>query len=411
MRIRSVTIGTDVSYPLDRGRFRAFGRFLARARALFEDAGFEVQTVRLATQPFPEVLRDAGPAAAVPFARELEGLCQAHGIDYCSIGPVVAARPGNEHKDKSDLAHIDVIPEVIRRTEVIFASALVASAASGVNLVAIRRAARAIADVAHSTPRGFGNLRFAVLANCGPGSPFFPAAFHRGPGPAFSIATEAADLAVDAFARAATLEEARTNLRAAVEETARAIEGVCRGLEGEFGFRFGGIDFSLAPYPEEARSIGHAIERLGVEAFGGPGTLFAVAFITRVLREARFPRCGFSGVFLPVLEDRTLAQRSAENLFTLDGLLLYSAVCGTGLDTIPLPGDVSVEELAAIMLDVATLALVADKPLTARLMPIPGKKAGDTTEFNFPYFANARILDARERGVPRIFESNRFVGL
>jgi uncharacterized protein (UPF0210 family) len=409
MRIRSATIGTNVSYPLDRSRFRAFGRFQARARALFEDAGLEVQTVRLATQPFPEVLRDAGPAGAVPFARELEGLCRAHGIDYCSIGTVVAARPGNE--DESGLAHIDVIPEVIRRTEMVFASTLVASAASGVNLVATRRAAQAIADVAHSTPQGFGNLRFAVLANCGPGSPFFPAAFHQGPGPAFSIATEAADLAVDAFARATTLEEARTNLRAAVEGAAQAIEGVCCALEAEFGLRFGGIDFSLAPYPEVARSIGHAIERLGVEAFGGPGTLFAVAFITRVLREARFPRCGFSGLFLPVLEDETLAQRSAENLFTLDGLLLCSAVCGTGLDTIPLPGDVSVEELAAILLDVATLALVADKPLTARLMPIPGKRAGDTTDFDFPYFANARILDARERGVPRIFESNRFVGL
>ena len=67
--------------------------------------------------------------------------------------------------------------------------------------------------------------------------------------------------------------------------------------------------------------------------------------------------------------------------------------------------------MAAILLDVATLALVADKPLTARLMPIPGKKAGDMTDFDFPYFANARIMDARERGVPRIFESNRFVGL
>jgi uncharacterized protein (UPF0210 family) len=417
MRIRSATIGTNVSYPLDPSRFRAFGRFQARARALFEDAGLEVQTVRLATQPFPEVLRDAGPAAAVPFARELEGLCQAHGIDYCSIGPVVATRPESENedegegRDKHGLAYVDVIPEVIRRTEMVFASALVTSAVSGINLVATRRAAQAIADIAHSTPRGFGNLRFAVLANCGPGTPFFPAAFHSGAGPAFSIATEAADLAVDAFAQATTLEEARVNMRAAVEGAARTIERICRALEAEFGFRFGGIDFSLAPYPELARSVGHAIERLGVEAFGGPGTLFAVAFITRVLREARFSRCGFSGVFLPVLEDRTLAQRSAENMFTLDGLLLCSAVCGTGLDTIPLPGDVSVEELAAILLDVATLALVADKPLTARLMPIPGKGAGEPTDFDFPYFANARILDARERGVPRIFERNRFVGL
>jgi hypothetical protein len=405
MRIRSVTIGTNVSYPVEASPFRAFGEFQARARAHFADAGLELQTVRLATQPFPEALRDAGPASAVPFARELEALCQAHGVDYCSIGTVVATRP------EDGLAYVDAIPAVIRETHMAFASALVASRASGINLAAIARAARVIADVARSTPQGFGNLRFAVLANCAPGSPFFPAAFHQGPGPAFSIATEAADLAVDSFAQAGTLAEARENLRTAVEEKAQAIEKVCHALEAEFGFHFGGIDFSLAPYPEVARSIGHAIERLGVDAFGSNATLFGVAFTTRVLREARFPRCGFSGLLLPVLEDRVLAKRSAEDLFTLDSLLLYSAVCGTGLDTVPLPGDVSVDELAAILLDVATLALVADKPLTARLMPIPGKRAGDVTDFDFAYFANARILDVRGRGAPHIFEHNRSVTL
>jgi len=405
MRIRSVTIGANLSYPIDVGRFGDFERFQARAQGLFEDAGLAVQTVRLATQPFPEILRDAGPASAAAFARELETLCQAHGIDYCSVGPVVATRP------EDSVAYIAAIPEIIRQTEMAFASALVAAPGSGIHLSAIRQAAEVIADVAHSTPNGFGNLRFAVLANCEAGSPFFPAAFHRGPGPAFSIATEAADLAVDSFAAAATLAEARQNLRRAVEETARTIEEICRALAAEFDFRFGGIDFSLAPYPELARSIGHALEKLGVDAFGGNSTLFAVAFTTRVLREARFPRCGFCGLLLPVLEDRTLAQRSTEDLYTLDSLLLYSAVCGTGLDTVPLPGDVGAEELAAILLDMATLALVADKPLTARLMPIPGKQAGDITDFEFEYFANGRILETRGCGGRRIFEDNRFVSL
>ena len=405
MRIRSVTIGANVSYPLEADSFHSFGEFAALARTLFENAGLELQTVRLATQPFPQILQGQGPASAVPFAQELERLCQAHGVDYCSIGTVVATR------EEDVLPYVDVIPAVIRQTEMAFASALVASPVSGINLAAIASAAEAVADIARSTPDGFGNLRFAVLAKCPPGSPFFPAAFHQGPGPVFSIATEAADLAVEAFAPATTLDEARANLRAAVEDAARAIEGVCGTLEAESGFRFGGIDFSPAPYPEAARSIGHAIEQLGVDAFGGNGTLFAVAFIKRVLREARFPRCGFSGLLLPVLEDYTLAQRSAEGLFTLDSLLLYSTVCGTGLDTIPLPGDVSVDELAAILLDVATLALIADKPLTARLMPIPGKAAGDMTDFSFSYFANARILGTRGRGAARILKNNRFVRL
>lgn len=405
MRIRSITIGANVSYPPEESFFRACEEFQKRARALFADSGLEVQTVRLATQPFPEVLREAGPGEAVPLAQKLEKLCQAHSIDYCSIGTVVAAPP------VTDLAYIDAIPAIIQHTETVFASALMSHRGAGINLAAIARAAAAINTVAHSTPQGFGNLRFAVLANCEAGSPFFPAAFHRGPGPAFSIATEAADLAVDAFARATTLEEAHENLKTSVEAAARTIAAICYQLEEDHAFRFGGIDFSLAPYPETARSIGHAIEKLGIDVFGGHATLFAVAFITRILRQAQFPRCGFSGLLLPVLEDRTIAQRSTEDLLTLDGLLLYSAVCGTGLDTIPLPGEVSVEELAAILLDVATLAQIADKPLTARLMPIPGKKAEDVTTFDFAYFANARLLKTRGYGASKIFEHNPFVNL
>jgi uncharacterized protein (UPF0210 family) len=90
-----------------------------------------------------------------------------------------------------------------------------------------------------------------------------------------------------------------------------------------------------------------------------------------------------------------LAQRAAEGLLTLTDLLTYSAVCGTGLDTVPLPGDVTDDTLAAILLDVAALALRLDKPLTARLMPLPGKQAGDTLEFKSEFFANSRVMEAR----------------
>lgn len=398
MRIRSVTLGTDVGYPLDDERFQTFEAFQRQARNRFADGGLEVQTVRLATQPFPSVLANEGPEAAPDFAQALEAQCQAHGIDYCSVGPVIAT------DSRSALSYIAAIPEIIRRTDVAFASVLVAEPEAGINLDAVAASARAVAEIAGSTPDGFGNLRLAVLANCEPGSPFFPVSYHGGGETSFSIATEAADLAVEAFSGPGSLRDASEELTGAIEETARLIEGIADGLAADFGFEYGGIDFSLAPFPETERSLGHAIEKLGVEAFGGSGTLFTVAFIKRAIEAARFERCGFSGVMLPVLEDKTLADRSVEHSFDLDSLLLYSTVCGTGLDTIPLPGDVSVEELSGVLLDVATLSLVADKPLTARLMPIPGKSVGEMTDFDFEYFANARVLDAPGRGAPRIFE-------
>jgi len=171
--------------------------------------------------------------------------------------------------------------------------------------------------------------------------------------------------------------------------------GVGRALARRKGVRFGGIDFSLAPYPEEALSIGTAMERLGVPAVGLHGTLAVAALLTDILERARFPHTGFNGLFLPVLEDAKLAHRAAEGSLTVKDLLLYSAVCGTGLDTLPLPGDTSHEALAAILLDLACLAQRLGKTSHRPPDADPGKAAGDPTNFDFSYFANSRVMSCR----------------
>jgi uncharacterized protein (UPF0210 family) len=299
---------------------------------------------------------------------------------------------------------MDLIPDLIRATETVFACVLVGRHGQGLHLEAIQRVAGLVRDIAHSTALGFGNLRLAMLANVEPHSPFFPAAYHDGGTPALAIATESAGLAVDAFSGANSLDEARARLVAAVEAAAAAIVDRVGPLVAEYGYRFPGLDFSLAPFPEEARSIGTAVESLGVDYFGAPGTLFVSSLLTDCLRQADYPRCGFNGLMLPVLEDAVLADRSRQGLFTVNDLLLYSAVCGTGLDTVPLPGNVSEAELAGILLDVAALAFRLDKPLTARLMPIPDAQAGDLTDFDFAYFANGRVLDPKELGSRGLFD-------
>jgi uncharacterized protein (UPF0210 family) len=139
-------------------------------------------------------------------------------------------------------------------------------------------------------------------------------------------------------------------------------------------------------------SIAYAIERLGLGRFGEPGTVTAAALITAALKETSLRTCGYCGLMLPVLEDAGLAERNNQGLLRLSSLLAYSAVCGTGLDTIPLPGDVSEAQLAAVLLDVGTLGWKLGKPLSARLFPVPGKRAGEYTEFDFAYFVNTRIM-------------------
>jgi uncharacterized protein (UPF0210 family) len=103
---------------------------------------------------------------------------------------------------------------------------------------------------------------------------------------------------------------------------------------------------------------------------------------------------------LPLLEDTVLASRAAEGRLRIGDLLQWSALCGTGLDTVPLPGDVSEESLAALLFDVAALATRLKKPLSARLMPLPGKVAGDEVKFDFAYFTDSRVLSLDEEMTP-----------
>ena len=396
MKIRSITVFTNPHWPLEQGTIEKAGAFLEIARPAFEAAGYEVETARLATFPFPRIIPSLDLQTLTELARALESKMAALGYSYVSLGPALPDVPES----------YACIPDLLAVTENVFFSGIMTTAGGGVSLPAVRACAEVIQRTAPLTPDGFANLRFAALANVPSGSPFFPAAYAGGQLPAFALATEAADLAVEAFTQASTLTQARKRLTDSLESHARSLVATAQDLASRTGLAFGGIDFSLAPFPQEALSLGTALERLGVPAVGLHGSLTAAAILADTVDRAHFPHTGFSGLMLPVLEDSTLAQRAAEGSLSIKDLLLYSAVCGTGLDTVPLPGDTSSEALAAVLLDLAALAQRLNKPLTARLMPIPGKKAGEATNFDFDYFANSRILSLEAKSLHGAFTSS-----
>ncbi len=215
----------------------------------------------------------------------------------------------------------------------------------------------------------------------------------------------------EVFNRAGNLAEAREKLVARLEHCAKQIEVVAQGLAKKYRVKFKGFDFSSAPFPDENTSAGKAMELLGLARLGFSGSLAAAAFLADCLQAGKWKKTGFNGVMLPVLEDSHLAERSAEGTLGVYDLLLYSAVCGTGLDTVPLPGDITPQELEGLLLDMAALALRLDKPLTARLMPIPGKRVGDRTEFQFDYFANGRVLDYKSGALKGLLRGEEFMKL
>jgi len=378
MKIRSITYFCDPGYPLKENVLREAGDFLARAKAAYKAEGYEVQTVRVATVPFPKLL--GGQVHDLPaFAQKLSRLSREVGVAYVSLGPALPDSP----------LSYQVIPEAIAASEDIFFSGVMADETS-VHMPQVRACAEVIVRCAPIDPNGFANLRFAALAHVRAGAPFFPAAHHDSSEPAFAIAVEAADLAVKAFEGQSALGAGRSALIHEIQKHGRVLAGVAqRDLAA---VRFNGIDFSLAPFPDDAHSLGRAVENMGVPKIGLHGSLAAAAILTEAIERADFPHIGFNGFMQPVLEDSILAKRAAEGTLTIKDALLYSAVCGTGLDTVPLPGDTTADEIAPLLLDLCALALRLDKPLTARLMPVPGKKAGDATNFDFGFFANSKVM-------------------
>lgn len=349
----------------------------------FEESGFEVETTRLATVPFPHLLPELSQPRAVSLAAALQTQANAAGFTYLSMGPALPEFPES----------YALIPAMLAAAPGVFFTGMMTSPEKGVILPAVRACARVIAQAAHVSSDGFANLRFAALANTAPYAPFFPVAYGDGVQPAFALAIEAADVALAIFRKAKTLAEARKLLLQTLEEQGRVLAEICYDLSMTYEVDFKGIDFSMAPFPDAWCSIGAALEKLGPPQLGMSGSLAAAAFLADALDDGKWRRAGFNGLMLPVLEDATLAERSAHGGLTIKDLLLYSAVCGTGLDTVPLPGSVSEDQLMALLLDVAALSTRLAKPLTARLMPIPGKAAGEITDFNFDYFSNGGIMD------------------
>ncbi len=387
--IRTITLGIADPHPLTSGVIRRASGLLQKASARYTEEGYEVQTVRLSTRPVFDDLAGWSPAALIDYVQELQRMLDDVGVGFCSLGTAQATRPD------FPLERIGLIADMLAPTSALNATVQLATADDGMRAEAALAAARVMGRLAHETAEGFGNFRFAMLACVEPGSPFFPSAYHSGPA-SISLGLQGAGVVAEALLpfyenNTAPIDLKRISevVRAMLIERALPIIATGQALAGEFGLAFGGIDLSPAPLGED--SIVTALEAGGYGSIGSSGTVAVAAALTLALKSTGLPTCGYCGLMLPVLEDAVLGKRWEEGLVSTHQLLLYSAVCGTGLDTLPLPGETGAEEIAHLLLDVATLALRLNKPLSARLFPVPGKKAGERTEFTSPYLTNTLV--------------------
>jgi uncharacterized protein len=354
---------------------------LRNVKAAFEASGYEVQSLRIVTQPLAELVSGLSGDQALAFLAQLDQLAVKEKF-IANVGPAMM-------HDSDDPATMHLLERMLSTTEHIDGSSIIADE-SGIHWKIIHRTAELVRYVSQHSPNGQGNFNFTASAMVKPLSPFFPGSYHTGTGKQFAIGFEGANVVLDVFTKdKGNVEAAVTDLTAALSKHTAVAEAIGNKVAVATGWTYAGVDPTPAPLGDV--SIGAAIEAFTGARFGSSGTMTAARIITTAVKGVPQKQVGYSGLMVPVMEDKLLSQRWAESTYTIDSVLAYSAVCGTGLDTIPLQGDVSLEQMERIFSDVASLATKWNKPLSARLLPVQGKKPGERTEFHDSRLFNTTI--------------------
>jgi hypothetical protein len=378
-RIRAVTAFIEVDRNNYAAKIDETQKFLAGAKEALNRAGFEGAGGRITTQPFPVYTKGLQHEEALDLIRKLRESAS-KGRTGLNIGAAML-------NDNDDTAPVALLADILASVSV--NANLIMADERGIHWHAVGAAAKLIREVSQRSPHGDGNFNFGAIAMMKPYGPYYPGSYHLGKGHAFALAMEGANVVADVFARYHDAREAEQHLSEAFTKYTKEAETVAMQVAASTGWTYEGIDATPAPLKDI--SIGGAIESFIGGPFGSSGTLTAAGIITRAVQSTPVKRTGYSGLMIPVMEDNQLARRWAEGTFNLDSILAYSAVCAGGADTVPLPGNVSEEQIARILGDVAWLAYKWNKPLAARLLPAPGKQAGQQTEFSGAALTNTMV--------------------
>lgn len=358
-----------------------------------QKAGYTLQSIRVITNPFGEYLDLTNLQTAKADLQYLTELLNKFNESGIRLRFAIGAA-----RNKEEIA---LLPELIAAYgDLCNACVNVPLDEHGVlDNELIEQSVYAVQQIANITPRGEGNFNFTVNFNCKPFIPYFPAGYHLSHLPnSFVIGLETPDLLVEVLKSVPKSPHSqfyadcyRAMLQALQYHVDQVLEMLSAvKLSGKF--EFAGIDSSAAP-SKNCSSITKIYELMGLPYFGAVGSVEVSALLTKVFKSIqRVPLVGFSGLMLAVTEDLGLAEGTQKQYFDIRALLTYSAVCGIGLDTVPVAGNAKAESIAAIMRDTGTMAFRLNKPLTVRLFPIPNKVAGEISEFESDDLCNCRLL-------------------
>lgn len=399
-QLRTVTLGLNAE-PDNWNRTVDKAKLFFETLQPLEDAfGIQSRCHRLTCQSLDQLFdQQTDPEQIVNFAQTMEQALT-NAIWLCLPGPFFTAP-----QDRAD--RLDIVPAVIANTRQVFMNTLVGSA-QGLHRQAVQKSAEVIQTLANQDASGQANFRFAVMSNVKPHTPYFPASYHQGQ-EGFSIALELSELVNEEFAQPGDMNHKLMAFERSLRASIRPVQALAEELQKQTGYVFKGFDFSLAPFPGERTSAIAAIENLNSTPIGTYEFLFSLYAVNSVLKSlaADIPSVGYNGTMLSVLEDTGLARRTDQRAYSVKDLLLYSTVCGCGLDMIPLTQDTPVSEMASLIQAVSTEALKWDKPLIARLLP-SAASVDEATAFKHEFIVNTRPLPLAKNEFAQMTDESSF---
>ena len=392
--IRTITLGInllDCSEPEpDRCADRVYDKICYTARNLVhtgeeieKEFGIPIVNKRISVTPV-SMIAQGDP---VPIARALDRAAKEVGVNFLG-GYSALMHKGATKADERLLASI---PQVLSETDFLCSSVNVASTRAGINMNAVREMGQIIKQTAAKTAGtdGLGCAKLVVFANAVEDNPFMAGAFCGAGEPECAINVGVSGPGVVKVAlesvRGQTFDVVAETIKRTAFKITRVGQLVAREASRRLNIPFGIVDLSLAPTPARGDSVAHILTEMGLEMAGAPGTTAALALLNDAVKKGGVMASnhvgGLSGAFIPVSEDIGMIEAAADGALTIEKLEAMTCVCSVGLDMIAIPGDTSAAAISGIIADEAAIGVINNKTTAVRVIPAPGKKAGDQVEF------------------------------
>lgn len=392
--VRTITMGISLLDCIDSDSDKAcrkiYDKITTKARDLVkvgeqiqEEYGIPIINKRVTVTPISLIAAASHDQDYVKYALTLDKAAHTLGIDFIG-GYSALVQKGYQSGDKT---LIKSIPEALAQTDLVCASVNVGSTRSGINMDAVAEMGQAVKKA--SELDFMTNAKMVVFCNAVEDNPFMAGGFCgvSEPDTVINVGVSGPGVVKKALekVKGASMDVVAETIKQTAFKVTRMGQMVGAVASERLGVPFGIVDLSLAPTPAVGDSVAQVLEEIGLEQVGTHGTTAALAMLNDAVKKGGIMACshvgGLSGAFIPVSEDAGMIDAVNAGTLTLSKLEAMTAVCSVGLDMIAVPGDTPAETISAMIADEAAIGMINNKTTAVRVIPVPGKKVGETVEF------------------------------